>query len=341
MIQIKIRFKFYGKLIIIEMKLFFYKIIKVQYMLEVGFIGLGRMGFNMATRLLQHGHRVIAYNRTVEKAEKLGEKGAIAVHSLTEVITQLNTSPRIIWLMLPAGSVTDEHIEQLQPQLKSGDILIDGGNAHYKDSVRRAKQLKKHGIHFLDAGVSGGIWGLKNGYCIMVGGEKQAFDQAAPLFKTLAPKQGFAYMGKSGSGHFVKMVHNGIEYGLLQAYGEGFALLQGKKEFDLHLESIAHLWNRGSVVQSWLLELAEKALSEKQTFDKIRPYVEDSGEGRWTVLEGVELSIPLPVISLSLMQRFQSRLEESFSDKMIAALRQQFGGHAVLTKDDTHSSNEG
>lgn len=302
-------------------------------MIEVGFVGLGRMGLNMARRLLQSGHRVIAYNRTMEKVEELAQKGAIPAQSLEQVVTQLKDSPRIVWLMLPAGQITDEHIEQLQPQLKAGDILIDGGNAYYKDSIRRAAQLKKHNIYFLDAGVSGGIWGLKNGYCIMTGGEEKAFNHAAPLFKTLAPQDGYAHMGKSGSGHFVKMVHNGIEYGLLQAYGEGFALLKGKKDFDLNLQSIAHLWNRGSVVQSWLLELAERALSEKQTFDKIRPYVEDSGEGRWTVMEGLELDIPLPVISLSLLERFRSRLNESFSDKMIAALRQQFGGHAVLTSD--------
>jgi len=301
-------------------------------MIELGFVGLGRMGLNMATRLLQGGHRVVAYNRSMEKVEQLVSKGVIPAKSLSEVVTQLK-SPRIVWLMLPAGSITDEHIEQMQPQLKAGDIIIDGGNAYYKDSIRRAEQLKKHGIHFLDAGVSGGIWGLKNGYCIMVGGEAEAFNRAAPLFKTLAPKGGYAHMGKSGAGHFVKMVHNGIEYGLLQAYGEGFALLKGKEAFDLNLQSIAHLWNQGSVVQSWLLELTEKALDEKESFDKIRPYVEDSGEGRWTVLEGVELSIPLPVISLSLMERFRSRLKESFSDKMIAALRQQFGGHAVLTSD--------
>jgi len=301
-------------------------------MLELGFVGLGRMGFNMATRLLQDGHRVVAYNRTMGKIEQLSEKGAVKAQSLKEMITQLK-SPRIIWLMLPAGSVTDEHIEQLQSQLEAGDILIDGGNAYYKDSIRRAAQLKKHDLYFLDAGVSGGIWGLKNGYCLMVGGEEDAFNRAAPLFKTLAPKDGYAHMGKSGAGHFVKMVHNGIEYGLLQAYGEGFALLKGKTEFDLNLQSIAHLWNQGSVVKSWLLELAEKAFNEKQAFDKIRPYVEDSGEGRWTVLEGLELSIPLPVISLSLLERFRSRLEESFSDKVIAALRQQFGGHAVLSTD--------
>jgi 6-phosphogluconate dehydrogenase len=302
-------------------------------MIEVGFVGLGRMGFNMATRLLQGGHRVVAYNRTMEKVNQLAEKGVVPAQSLIDVVNQLQSSPRIVWLMLPAGPITDKHIEQLQPQLKAGDILIDGGNAYYKDSIRRAEQLKKHGIHFLDAGVSGGIWGLKNGYCIMVGGEEEAFKHAAPLFKTLAPKDGYAHMGKNGSGHFVKMVHNGIEYGLLQAYGEGFALLKGKEDFDLNLQSIAKLWNQGSVVQSWLLELAEKALSEKESFNKIRPYVEDSGEGRWTVLEGVELSIPLPVISLSLMERFRSRLKESFSDKMIAALRQQFGGHAVLTSE--------
>jgi 6-phosphogluconate dehydrogenase len=297
-------------------------------MSELGFIGLGRMGLNMVIRLLQDGHHVIAYNRTLEKVDPLVEKGAVKAESPQAVIAQLK-SPRIVWLMLPAGSVTDEYIDQLTPLLEAGDILIDGGNAYYKDSIRRAATLKTKGIYFLDAGVSGGIWGLKNGYCIMVGGLEVAFKVAEPIFKTLAPKDGYAYVGRSGAGHFVKMVHNGIEYGLLQAYGEGFALLKGKKEFEINLESIAHLWNRGSVIQSWLLELTEKALSEKQTFENIRPYVEDSGEGRWTVLEGLELNIPLPVISLSLLERFRSRLTESFSDKMIAALRQQFGGHAV------------
>jgi 6-phosphogluconate dehydrogenase len=294
----------------------------------LGFIGLGRMGFNMVKRLLNENHQVTVYNRTTEKVNQAVKLGAMPASSLSDMVKKL-TSPRIIWLMLPAGEVTDAHIDQLTPMLEKGDILVEGGNAYYKDSMRRSAALAKKGIHLLDVGTSGGIWGLKIGYCLMIGGDRTAFQTVESIFKTLAPKDGYSHVGSSGAGHFVKMVHNGIEYGMLQAYGEGFALLKNKKEFDLNLESISHLWNQGSVIRSWLLELAEKAFNEKENFNSIHPYVEDSGEGRWTVLEGVEQRVPLPVISLSLFERFQSRLPESFSHKVIAALRQQFGGHAV------------
>lgn len=299
--------------------------------MKIGLIGLGRMGMNMVQRLINGGHTVIAYARTPETVNKAEEKGAVGASSLKDIVDKLDR-PRIVWLMVPAGKATEENLMDLAGMLQEGDILIDGGNSFYKDSIRRAQELKKRNISFLDIGTSGGIWGLKIGYCMMIGGDKDVFSKVEPLLKTLAPENGYAHVGPNGAGHFVKMVHNGIEYGMLQAYAEGFEIMHAKKDFNLDLHKIAGLWNHGSVVRSWLLELAENAFSKDPGLESIRGYVEDSGEGRWTVAEAVELDVPAPVITLSLLERFGSRQQESFSAKTIAALRNEFGGHAVKKK---------
>jgi 6-phosphogluconate dehydrogenase len=295
--------------------------------MELGIIGLGRMGANMTERLLQGGHRLITYDRSPEAIQRCVDKGAVGAHSLADFVKQL-TLPRVIWLMVPSGEAVDLTIEQLLPSLLKNDIIIDGGNSHYKDSIRRAQKLKEVGIHFVDAGTSGGIWGLQEGYCLMIGGEKAIVDQLEPIFNTLAPENGFAHVGASGAGHFVKMVHNGIEYGMLQAYGEGFEMLKASP-FEFDLGKISHLWNQGSVVRSWLLELAENAFQKDPQLSSIKGYVEDSGEGRWAVLEAVEREIPASILTLSLFARYASRQDDSFSAKVIAALRNEFGGHAV------------
>ena len=295
--------------------------------MELGMIGLGRMGANMTERLVLGGHRIISYDRSPEAIQRVVDKGAVGSRSLADFVQQLS-QPRAAWLMVPSGDPVDQTIEQLLPQLAKGDVIIDGGNSYYKDSIRRAEKLKQQGIYFVDAGTSGGIWGLRVGYCIMLGGEKQVVERLDPIFKTLAPKDGYLHVGPSGAGHFVKMIHNGIEYGMLQAYGEGFELLKASG-FDLDLGKIAHLWNQGSVVRSWLLELAESAFNKDPELASIKGYVEDSGEGRWTVLEAVERNVPASVLTLSLFARFASRQEDSFSAKVIAALRNEFGGHAV------------
>jgi 6-phosphogluconate dehydrogenase len=295
--------------------------------MELGMIGLGRMGANMTERLVLGGHRVISYDRSAEAVQRVVSKGAVGAQSLTDFIKQLGT-PRAIWLMVPSGAPVDQTIDQLLPHLAQGDIIIDGGNSNYKDSIRRAEKLKQQGFNFVDAGTSGGVWGLQVGYCMMVGGEKAVVQRLEPIFKTLAPKDGYLHVGPNGAGHFVKMIHNGIEYGMLQAYGEGFELLQAS-QFDLDLGKIAHLWNQGSVVRSWLLELTESAFQKDPKLSSIRGYVDDSGEGRWTVQEAIERSIPAPVLMLSLFARFASRQQDSFSAKVIAALRNEFGGHAV------------
>ena len=295
--------------------------------MELGMIGLGRMGANMAERLVLAGHRIISYDRSPEAIQRVVDKGAVGSRSLADFVQQLS-QPRAAWLMVPSGDPVDQTIEQLLPQLAKSDVIIDGGNSYYKDSIRRAEKLKQQGIYFVDAGTSGGIWGLRVGYCIMLGGEKQVVERLDPIFKTLAPKDGYLHVGPSGAGHFVKMIHNGIEYGMLQANGEGFELLKASG-FDLDLGKIAHLWNQGSVVRSWLLELAESAFNKDPELASIKGYVEDSGEGRWTVLEAVERDVPASVLTLSLFARFASRQEDSFSAKVIAALRNEFGGHAV------------
>lgn len=296
--------------------------------MKIGLIGLGKMGMNMVQRLRNGGHDIVAYARTAATVKTAEGKGAIGASSLEDVAAKLE-APRIIWLMVPAGKATEDNINSLSEILESGDILIDGGNSMYKDSIRRAESLKKKNISFMDAGTSGGIWGLKIGYCMMIGGEKNIFDKVEPIFKTLAPENGYAHVGPHGSGHFVKMVHNGIEYAMLQSYAEGFEILHAKDEFSLDLKGIADLWNHGSVIRSWMLELAENAFSADPGLSSIRGYVEDSGEGRWTVAQAIEADVPAPVITLSLIQRLRSRQDESFSAKVIAALRNEFGGHAV------------
>ena len=295
--------------------------------MELGMIGLGRMGANMTERLVLGGHRVVSYDRSAEAIQHVVDKGAVGAHSLADFIKQLSP-PRAIWLMVPSGDPVDETIEQLRPNLAKGDVIIDGGNSNYKDSIRRAGQLKQQGFHLVDAGTSGGIWGLQVGYCMMVGGDKEIVERLVPIFKTLAPKDGYLHAGPSGAGHFVKMIHNGVEYGMMQAYGEGFELLNAS-QFDLDLGKIAHLWNQGSVVRSWLLELCESAFAKDPRLASIKGYVEDSGEGRWTVEEAIDRSVPLPVLTLSLFARFASRQDDSFAAKVTAALRNEFGGHAV------------
>ncbi len=297
--------------------------------MEIAMVGLGRMGGNMALRLLRGGHRVVVYDRDPAAAEALKSEGGVPARTLEDVVSQM-TAPRHIWLMVPSGVPVTQTIESLIPLLAKGDTIIDGGNSNYHDSVARATSLATQGLHFLDAGTSGGIWGLENGYCLMIGGEKDAFRRMEPAFKTLAPVDGYAYMGPSGAGHYVKMVHNGIEYGLLQAYAEGFELMDAST-YDLDLRKIAGLWNNGSVVRSWLLELAERALDGDPDLSSIRGYVEDSGEGRWTVQEAIDRDVPATVLTYALFARFRSRQEESFGAKLIAALRQQFGGHQVKT----------
>jgi len=296
-------------------------------------IGLGRMGMNMAKRLLQGGHEVIAYNRTPKKTDDLVKEGAIGAYSLSEVVEKLSM-PRVLWIMLPAGSAVDEHIDQLKDLLSPNDILVDGGNTYYKDDIRRSHLLAEKGVRFVDAGVSGGIWGLEVGYCLMVGGAKETYDHLEPIFKTLAPEEGYLYCGAIGAGHFVKMVHNGIEYGMMQAYGEGFEILEASPYGEsLNYADVAHLWNQGSVVRSWLLELAESAFAKNQKLSDIRGYVEDSGEGRWTVQQAIETGVSAPAITLALMRRFRSQVQDPFSDKVVAALRREFGGHAVVSTE--------
>jgi 6-phosphogluconate dehydrogenase len=298
--------------------------------MQIAMIGLGRMGMNMVRRLLGGNHQVVAYNRTPNKTKQIEKEGAVGAYSLPALIDKLSP-PRPVWMMLPAGQAVDDHIAQLREILAPGDIVIDGGNTYYKDDIRRAEFLAGRDIRFMDVGVSGGIWGLRVGYCLMVGGAKETYQHLDPILETLAPKDGYLYCGDTGAGHFVKMVHNGIEYGMLEAYGEGFDILEASRysqSFDY--AQIAHLWNQGSVIRSWLLELAEAAFEKDARLSDIRGYVEDSGEGRWTVQQAIETSVSAPVIGLSLLQRFRSRREETFSDKVIAALRREFGGHAVI-----------
>ena len=299
--------------------------------MELGFVGLGRMGSNMVERLLGGGHRVVAFDRSAEAVARAVAKGATGAGSLEELVKAL-TPPRAVWVMVPAGPPTEETIQALARLLARNDTILDGGNSFYKDDSKRAEELKPKGIHYLDVGTSGGVWGLKRGYCLMVGGAREIYGRLEPIFKSLAPPDGYAWMGSHGAGHYVKMIHNGIEYGLMQAYAEGFALLE-KSEFDLDLRAIAHLWNQGSVVRSWLLELAELALENDPRLTEIKGYVEDSGEGRWTVQDAIDKDVPAPAIALALFARFRSRQEESFADRMLAALRNAFGGHAVKRRE--------
>lgn len=298
--------------------------------MELAMIGLGKMGMNMATRLARGGHRVIGFARTdatVQEAIKLGAEGA---YTLEEAVSKLS-APRIVWLMIPAGKVTHDTVQHLSTLLEKGDIVIDGGNSNYKDSVLHAEMLQPKGIEFVDCGTSGGIWGLTEGYSLMIGGEPEVVGKLRPIFETLAPgpDKGWGHVGPHGAGHYVKMVHNGIEYGMMQAFAEGFSILKAKKEFGLDLAEISHIWQHGSVVRSWLLDLAARALDEDTELKDIKPWVADSGEGRWTVFESIDLDVPAPVITLSLQMRFASRDEENFTARMLSALRNQFGGHAI------------
>jgi len=297
--------------------------------MQVGMIGLGRMGMNMSRRLLGGKHQVVVYNRTYEKVEQMEKEGAIGSATLEEIVQKLSV-PRVLWIMLPAGKPVDAILETLSRLLSSGDIVIDGGNSNFKDDLRRAEELNPLGIHYVDVGVSGGVWGLEVGYCMMVGGDESDFRYIEPVLKTLAPEDGYLHCGSNGAGHFVKMVHNGIEYAIMEAYGEGFEMLKNSAYGErLNLGQVAHLWNQGSVIRSWLLELLESAFEKEPDLSSIKGYVEDSGEGRWTVQQAVEMGVSVPVIALSLFKRFQSRQEDLFSDKVLAALRREFGGHAV------------
>ncbi|MGB6681941.1 MAG: decarboxylating 6-phosphogluconate dehydrogenase [Candidatus Bathyarchaeia archaeon] len=298
--------------------------------MQLGMIGLGRMGLNMATRLVKDGHIVVGYARREETVNRAKEKGIEGAYSLKELVQKLSV-PRIIWLMIPAGDPIDKTIQDISPELEEGDVIVDGGNSNYKDSIRRAALLKENKIHYVDVGTSGGIWGLTEGYSMMVGGEKDVVERLNPIFETLAPSKdkGWGHVGTNGAGHFVKMVHNGIEYGLMQAYAEGFALLKKKSEFNLNLHQIAEIWRFGSVVRSWLLDLTSQALEEDSELKNIAPYVEDSGEGRWTIFEAIDLDVAAPIITLSLLRRLRSRDNESFADRILAVMRQKFGGHAV------------
>ena len=299
--------------------------------MEIGLYGLGRMGGNMATRLARGGHRVIAGNRSPEPVREAVTHGAVGSTSIEDMIRQIKT-PRVLWSMVPAGEPTDHTLDEFARYAARGDVLVDGGNSNFRDSMKRAEKYAALGLHFLDVGVSGGIWGLENGFCMMVGGPAEAVAIARPLLDTLAPPNGWAHFGKSGAGHFVKMVHNGIEYGMMQAYGEGFELLHAS-EFGLDMRTVAQVWMQGSVVRSWLLELAERAFEQDGSdLTGIRGWVEDSGEGRWTVLEAVNHGVPLTAIAHSLFARFVSRQDDSYAMKVAAALRNQFGGHAVKTE---------
>lgn len=301
--------------------------------MKLGMIGLGRMGANMTLRLLRGGHKVVGYARTKETVNKIVEKGAMGAYSLDELTKNLD-SPRVNWLMIPAGDPVDNTIKALLPKLEKNDIIIDGGNSNFNDTLRRAALLKENGIAFVDVGTSGGIWGLTEGYSMMVGGDKEIVEYLQPIFEVLAPSpnKGWGHVGPNGAGHFVKMVHNGIEYGLMEAYSEGFAILKQKKEFNLNLHQIAEIWRFGSVVRSWLLDLIARALSEDAELNDIEPFVVDSGEGRWTVFEAINQDIAAPVITLALIQRLRSRDKESYSDRLLAVMRKQFGGHAVKRK---------
>jgi 6-phosphogluconate dehydrogenase len=298
--------------------------------MRIGFIGLGRMGANMVRRLVRDGHEIVVYNRTPEKTKEIAGEGATPSYSIAELVAALE-KPRAVWIMVPAGDATEAQITELLEHLEPGDTIIDGGNTNFHDDVRRHADLAKKGIQYVDAGVSGGIWGLQVGFCLMVGGEPAAVDPLVPVFTTLAPPNGYLHVGGPGAGHYVKMVHNGIEYGMMQAYAEGFEILHAS-DYKLDLHAIAGMWNHGSVVRSWLLELAERAFESDQDLTHLKGWVADSGEGRWTVQEAIDRDVPAPVITLSLLMRLRSRQDDSYGAKVLAALRNEFGGHAVKTE---------
>src|SRR5262245_22208643 len=295
--------------------------------MQIGFIGLGRMGSNMVTRLVRGGHSVVGYDPSPAARQTVTAAGARGVDSIKALVATL-TPPRAVWVMVPAGEATDSVLRELSERLEAGDLVVDGGNAHYKDDVRRARELAQRSVGYVDAGVSGGIWGLELGYCITAGGESAAIQRLAPVLTTLAPANGWLHVGPAGSGHYVKMIHNGIEYGMMQAYAEGFELMSAS-DYGLDLAAIAQLWNQGSVVRSWLLELTAGVLAANPGLDGLKPWVEDSGEGRWTVQDAVEKAVPAPAITAALFARFRSRREASFADRLLAALRNAFGGHAT------------
>ena len=303
--------------------------------MQIGMIGLGKMGGNMARRLRRADIAVVGFNQDQSAVDALAvECGLVSAESAAALVAQLE-APRKVWLMLPAGDVTESYVQQMLELLEPGDVLVDGANSYYKDSMRRGALLAEHGIHFVDAGVSGGVWGLENGYALMVGAADAAFALVKPFIETLAPAadRGWVHTGPSGSGHFAKMIHNGIEYGMMQAYAEGFALMKGREDFDMDLAAIAESWRHGSVVRSWLLDLSAAVLADDQDLEGIEPYVADSGEGRWTALEGIEQGIPTPVLSMALMTRFASQGQQDYSAKLLAMMRNQFGGHAIKTAD--------
>lgn len=295
--------------------------------MEIGFIGLGKMGLNMVTRLRQGGHQVVAYDRNIEAVTQAEKQGCIGASSLDDLIAKLR-SPRAVWIMVPSGAPTEETVQAVAAKLTSDDVIIDGGNTRFHDDIRRAAALQAQSIHYVDVGTSGGIWGLSVGYCLMVGGDERAVKRLAPIFHTLAPESGWAHLGDHGAGHYVKMVHNGIEYSMMQGYAEGFELMS-KSEYQLNLAEIARLWMQGSVVRSWLLELAAGALGQDPRLEKLQGYVQDSGEGRWMIADAIEKDVPVPTLTTALFTRFRSRQAESFAEKMLAALRNAFGGHTV------------
>ncbi|MHB8231906.1 MAG: phosphogluconate dehydrogenase (NAD(+)-dependent, decarboxylating) [bacterium] len=295
--------------------------------MELGMIGLGKMGMNMVFRLLEGGHKVVVFNRTLSKEEIAINKGAIGSKSIEEFVSKL-IKPRVIWLMVPSGEATDKMLSEVLEYTQKGDIIIDGGNSYYKDSIRRAKLCGEKGIKFMDCGTSGGIWGLKEGYCSMIGGEDETFKYCEPIYKTLAPENGYLHIGPHGSGHFVKMVHNAIEYGMMEAYAEGFEIMKAS-DFNIDLERVSYLWDHASVIRSWLLELAHNALKEDPELSSLKPIVDDSGEGRWTLQEAIDKAVPAPVLADSVFMRFRSRQDNSFASRMLAALRHQFGGHPI------------
>jgi len=302
--------------------------------MDIAIIGLGKMGGNMAQRLLKGGQRVVGLDQSADLTRKLAsEHGLTPVFSIPEAVATL-PKPRVFWLMVPAGTATEAVVDELSGLLSAGDVIIDGGNTYYKDDIRRAEALQAKAIHYVDVGTSGGVWGLAEGYSLMIGGEAELVERLRPIFETLAPaaERGWGRVGPVGAGHFVKMIHNGIEYGLMQAYAEGFEIMHAKKDFDLNLEQVAQIWRYGSVVRSWLLDLTAQALAKDQDLGSIQGWVADSGEGRWTVAEAVDLDVPAPIITLSLQQRFISRQTESYAAKLLAAMRNEFGGHAVKTK---------
>jgi 6-phosphogluconate dehydrogenase len=304
--------------------------------MDIAIIGLGKMGGNMAQRLLKGGHRVVGVNHSVEVTRSLAaEHGLTPAFSTAEAVAAL-PSPRLVWLMVPAGDVTESVVKELSGMLAAGDVIIDGGNTFYKDDIRRAQALSTKGIHYVDAGTSGGVWGLAEGYSLMIGGDAGVVESLRPIFETLAPgpEQGWGRVGPVGAGHFVKMIHNGIEYGMMQAYAEGFEIMHTKKDFELDLEQVAQIWRYGSVVRSWLLDLTAEALAKDQNLSNIEGWVEDSGEGRWTAAEAIDLAVPAPIITLSLQQRFISRQSESYAAKLLAAMRNEFGGHAIKTRPE-------